>query len=49
MIVTGMARAKATPGVVQKRPILTPGVEKLAVSDATARSPAVFSDGGTGE
>ena len=32
------ARETATPGVVQNRPIRTPGVAKDAVSAATARS-----------
>mmetsp|Transcript_96543 Transcript_96543/g.155763 ORF Transcript_96543/g.155763 Transcript_96543/m.155763 type:complete len:228 (+) Transcript_96543:302-985(+) len=39
----GSARARATPGVVQNRPILTPGVENVAVSAATARSHAATS------
>ena len=33
-----MARVSATIGVVQKRPIFTPGVPKAAVSAAMARS-----------
>ena len=34
----GTLRDSATMGVEQKRPMLTPGVANLAVSDATARS-----------
>ena len=32
------ARPSATPGVEQKAPMFTPGVAKVAVEDATARS-----------
>ena len=34
----GIARTRGTIGVVQKSPMLTPGVAKVASSAATARS-----------
>ena len=37
------ARATSTMGVVQKSPVLTPGVAKRAPSAATARSQAATS------
>ena len=37
-LVVATERARATPGVVQNRPICTPGVAKAADSAATARS-----------
>ena len=39
----GTARTRGTIGVVQKSPILTPGVENVAPSAATARSHAATS------
>ena len=39
----GIARTSGTMGVVQKRPILTPGVANVASSAATARSQAATS------
>jgi hypothetical protein len=39
----GMARTSGTIGVVQNRPMRTPGVAKEAVSAATARSQAATS------
>jgi hypothetical protein len=39
----GTARTRGTIGVVQKRPIFTPGVAKVAPLAATARSQAATS------
>ena len=39
----GTARTSGTMGVVQNRPILTPGVANVADSTATARSQAATS------